>query len=65
MDTVEVLARAWIECDPNRYPANPDEPMPEMSGDLHNAPRWKWFVPRAEALVEYLAERGLEVAARD
>lgn len=61
----EILARAWIECDPNRGGANPDAPMHDMSGELEGKPRWHWFIPRAEALEKYLAERGWRIVSAD
>lgn len=65
--TIEALARMWMECDPNRQPCDPDapiEPVQDSNGnvkttDLTGKPRWHWFIPRAEASVKYLAERGL------
>ena len=66
MTVTEVLARAWIDCDPNRAgngPGSgfhPDDIM-ETETDLNGKPRWHWFIPRAEALVVYLAERGFKV----
>lgn len=67
MDTTEMLARMWIVCDPNRGGGepgsgfHPDDIMENAHGDLKNQPRWKWFVPRAEATIEYLKNNGYEV----
>jgi hypothetical protein len=60
-DKLEILARAWIECDPNRQPADPDEIMTQMSGELKDQPRWRWFMPRAVALEEYLERHGFVI----
>lgn len=87
MDKLEVLCRAWIDCDPNRamHPPgsgfHPDDLMPaqqtaiarnergEVTGiasegvseDLKGEPRWRWFLPRAVALEQYLEERGFAI----
>lgn len=58
---IEVLARMWAEVDPNRQPMDPDEPIDNPAGTLNGQPTWKWFVPRAEGSIKYLAERGYEV----
>jgi len=65
----EMLARMWIECDPNRggEPGSgfgPDDPMTEMQGTLEGKPRWHWFIPRAEATRDYLAKRGFTIAPK-
>lgn len=59
-ETTEMLARAWIACDPNRMHANPDEIDEQVGG-----PRWHWFIPRAEALADYLARNGYEIRKID
>lgn len=59
-DHLEVLARMWIDCDPNR-PNNADVLMSEMEGDLKNQPRWRWFLPRAEAALKYLRDEGYSI----
>lgn len=57
----ERLARAWIECDPNRG-GDPDEITPlYVDDEYRDEPRWKWFLPRANALKEYLAKHGYSV----
>ena len=61
MEKLEILAKAWIECDPNRQPADPDDPLVFPGSDLHGKPKWHWFIPRAEALEEYLSKHGLEI----
>ncbi len=65
MDVTEILARAWIKCDPNRGGESdgtrPDDIMTDAHGDLKDQPRWKWFVPRAEATIRFLQENGYEV----
>jgi hypothetical protein len=55
---IEMLARMWIDCDPNRDHTNQDEPMKLPNGSLDGQPRWKWFIPRAEASAAYFEARG-------
>jgi hypothetical protein len=71
----EVLARAWIDCDPNRagsepgsgfHPDDIQEPYENSDGTttttgLTGKPHWRWFIPRAEKLESYLAERGYKL----
>ena len=63
----EILARMWIECDPNRGIGDgyhPDDPMIlHENGQTREAKRWEWFVPRAEATQEFLAKHGLKIVA--
>ena len=57
---IEMLARMWIECDPNRS-ADPDDPYTLFIGeDGHGEehPRWKWFIPRARASADYFKAKG-------
>jgi len=67
MDEIEVLARAWMVCDPNRQPAEPDaiirreDENGKPVGTYNGQPEWKWFVPRAEATIEFLAKKGFKV----
>ena len=65
MNEIEAFARAWIVCDPNRGGDDdglrPDDIMRDASGDLKDQPRWKWFIPRAEATIKFLRENGYEV----
>jgi hypothetical protein len=63
---IETLARMWIECDPNRGGDEPgsgfhpdDMSLLHVDGAPKEEPRWKWFIPRAEASLHYLQERGL------
>jgi hypothetical protein len=60
----EILAKAWIVCDPNRG-GDPDAPDPGLGmapgNDYVGKPRWHWFVARAEALRDYLSENGLVI----
>lgn len=69
MDIQELLARMWIECDPNRGGAepgsgfHPDDIMINANGDLKDQPRWKWFTPRADATIEFLKKHGFEIRA--
>lgn len=64
MEKTEVLARAWIECDPNRMGSevgsgfHPDDTIPDRGTELDGKPRWHWFIPRAEYLERYLNEHG-------
>lgn len=63
---IEVLARGWIECDPNRGGASPDELITDMpQSEFQGQPRWKWFVMRAEALRDYLNDHGLVVRPKE
>lgn len=63
---VEMLARMWMECDPNRGPCDPEEliePHADSDGDiittnLTGKPRWHWFIPRAEASLRYFGDSG-------
>lgn len=69
----EILARAWIACDPNRGGIDPDAIIGQScqggtgqesictDTPLTWKPEWHWFIPRAEALQRYLAENGLTI----
>jgi hypothetical protein len=58
----EVVARAWIECDPNRSDVNPDALINVgPPSDMNGQPNWHWFIPRAEALRDYLSDNGLVI----
>lgn len=69
----ELLARAWIQCDPNRNGINPDELIGQSCSSgidmetvcedtpLTGKPNWHWFIPRAEALVKHLSDNGYAV----
>lgn len=66
----EILARAWIECDPNRGGTEPgwrpDDPITDLPGsELQGHPRWEWFVPRAEALRDYLSDHGFVIRPKE
>ena len=61
---LQVLARAWIECDPNRG-GDQDELMLDMSNKLKNKPRWMWFLPRAKSLKKYLKKNGYEIVRKN
>jgi hypothetical protein len=79
MDVIEVLARAWIECDPNRE-KNADEPITRVRAhvdddgearsrlhprtDLTGKKRWNWFVPRAEATKQFLEDHGFVIVRK-
>ena len=67
---IEMLARMWMVCDPNRQPCDPDEIMEpscdsdgnEIITDLTGKPRWHWFVPRAEASLEHIQALGYDLS---
>ena len=83
MTVIETLARAWIDCDPNRAGNEPGsgfhpddiigqscsgssgQPTVCVDTPLTGKPRWHWFIPRAEALERYLAERGYAIVRDD
>lgn len=65
----ELLARAWIVCDPNRSGTDPDaietgERM-QPGAELVGKPKWHWFIPRAEALRDFLADHGYVLRRKD
>lgn len=66
----EALARMWLMVDPNRQPAEPYRPMSFENSDgpatppLNGEPYWKWFLPRADASIEFLRALGFEVVKR-
>jgi hypothetical protein len=66
---IEVLAKAWLVCDPNRMcrdPEAPDEAFGMGPGnDYQGKPRWHWFIPRAEATRDYLADNGLVIRPKE
>ncbi len=72
---IETFARMWMKCDPNRGGSDPDEPQEAFyeSGSTDGPserhpnpqagqPRWKWFVPRAQASLDFLKSQGLRVS---
>lgn len=62
---VEMLARMWMECDPNRGGSDPDEPRTlHIDGVPGEYPRWMWFIPRAEASLKYFSDKGYALKAR-
>lgn len=68
MEQAEILARMWIECDPNRQGGEPgsgfhpnDDVTLHKDGVQYSAKRWEWFVPRAAATQEFLAKHGLKI----
>lgn len=61
---IEALARMWLVCDPNRQGHDPDETI-VMQKPLRQVPHWHWFIPRAEASLQFLAERGMELVSSD
>jgi hypothetical protein len=62
----EILARAWIECDPNRGDTDPDElRVGNSDAETTGHPNWHWFIPRAEALRDYLSEHGLVIRPKE
>lgn len=62
---IEMLARMWIECDPNRggEGCGPDDLIHE-EGDLNSKPRWHWFIPRAQSSVEFFERNGYVLRAK-
>lgn len=63
----EVLAKAWIVCDPNRQPMDPDGPCEGLrpESDYHGKPNWHWFIDRAEAMRDYLSDNGLVIRPKE
>jgi hypothetical protein len=65
----EVLAKAWLVCDPNRGCVDPDAVDPGLGMGPGNSyegkPRWHWFIDRAEAMRDYLSENGLVIRPKD
>jgi hypothetical protein len=65
MNKVEMLARMWIECDPNRGNNEPGSGFHAddllEAGSLKGKPRWHWFIPRAEATLEWFEKHGYEL----
>lgn len=63
----EVLARAWILCDPNRSGLNPDALNDRLGpgATLAGKPNWHWFIPRAEALRDFLSDNGLVIRPKE
>ena len=76
MNITEILARAWMMCDPNRGGIDPDAPIGQscsggtdqepvcVDTSLTGKPNWHWFIPRAEALQKYLDDNGLEITRK-
>lgn len=61
-DMIETFARMWNDCDPNRGLSDSDEIMQfEGESRLNGEPRWKWFIPRAEASIQYLKDAGYKI----
>jgi hypothetical protein len=67
---IEMLARMWIECDPNRMGSyvgsgfHPDDLSTlHVDGVAEEHPHWKWFIPRAKATQKYFAERNISLVA--
>lgn len=63
-EQTEMLARMWMECDPNRAPAAPDEII-TMHDPEREVPHWHWFIPRANATVKYLEKHGYTLVKVD
>jgi hypothetical protein len=73
MEKIEMLARMWIACDPNRGGTDPDEIIGQRESSstggestavdtpLTGKPTWNWFLPRAEATEEFLREHGWQI----
>ncbi len=64
---LEMLARMWIDCDPNRMGGDgPDATYTlfiDGKGEEH--PRWKWFIPRAQAAAAYFKAKGFTLTAAE
>lgn len=58
-----MLARMWIECDPNRGGpgCEPDDIIDQPNSSYHGKPRWTWFGPRAEASLEFFTKHGYKL----
>jgi hypothetical protein len=54
---LELLARMWLECDPNRGDTDPDSLHEFANGE--KKPYWHWFLPRAEQSLSYLTKHNL------
>lgn len=79
MEMIEMLARMWMVCDPNRGGSDPDAvepetvcsggtgvPIVERANPLAGKPRWHWFIPRAEASLKFMEDNRYRVSvARD
>ncbi len=63
-DEIEMLARMWIDCDPNRQPDSGDEII-TMHDPVRDVPRWHWFVNRAEASAAYFKAHGYRLVKSD
>ena len=65
----ELLARAWIVCDPNRVGVDPDaiEQGEHMSpgAETIGKPKWNWYLPRAEAMRDFLSEHGFVIRPKE
>lgn len=67
---IEMLARMWMECDPNRSLGSepgsgwhPDDLMTlHVDGGEEKHPRWKWFIPRANASMKHFAASGFRLS---
>lgn len=63
MDEIELLARMWITCDPNRMAYSADELAPlNIEGVDTMHPRWMWFIPRAEASLAMFKKHGFAIS---
>ena len=58
---VEMLARMWIKCDPNRVD-NADELQALYVDGVAEHPRWMWFIPRAEASIAFFKAQGFALS---
>jgi hypothetical protein len=65
----ELLARAWITCDPNRGETDPDDiekgEHMKPGSDAIGKPKWYWFVPRALALRDFLSDHGYVIRPKE
>ncbi len=59
---MEMLARMWIVCDPNRDRDSQDQPEAlHVDGEPEAHPRWMWFLPRAQASAKFIEACGFRI----
>ena len=54
----------WIKCDPNRGDTNPDDIINREGSSYDGKPEWTWFVPRAEATLQFLDDAGYKIVKK-
>ena len=60
---IEMLARMWMACDPNRGGTDQDEII-RMFNPERDVPHWHWFVPRAEASLAHIIGSGFTLETK-